>query len=67
MVMRAVKAWGLKPSELGLCSPDDDLTYIVAWESASDTMLAWERQEAEREARVKELKRGAKNRPRSRA
>ena len=55
--MRAAKAWGLKPSDLGICTPADDLTYIIAWERTEARMTAWEHQEAEREA-----KRGTKNR-----
>jgi hypothetical protein len=51
--MRTAKAWGLRPSDLGLCSADDDLAFMVAWESAEMNMTAWERQEAEREAKRK--------------
>ena len=45
MLIRAAKAWGMKPSELGICNPDDDLTYILAWESTETRMLAWEREQ----------------------
>jgi len=51
VLIQAAKAWGQKPSELGLCDPDDDLTYIVAWERTEYRMLAWERQEQERKAK----------------
>ena len=51
MLVQAVKAWGKKPSELGLCGEDDDLAYMVAWEQAENRMVAWERQEAEKEAK----------------
>lgn len=62
--MRAAKAWGLKPSDLGLCSPGDDLTYIIAWEAVESKMMAWERQETEREAEQakRKARRGTKNR-----
>ena len=50
-MIQAAKAWGKKPSELGLCTEEDDLTYMVAWEQSESRMIAWERQEAEREAK----------------
>ena len=52
-MIRAAKAWGMRPSELGICAPDADLTYMVAWERAEGNMVAWERQEIEREQRQK--------------
>ena len=57
VLVQAAKAWRQKPSALGLCSEDDDLAYMVAWEQAENRMIAWERQEQEREA-----KQNAKNR-----
>ena len=57
LLMRVAKSWGIRPSALGICSADDDLTYMLAWERAETKMLGWERQEAEREAKR------AKNRP----
>ena len=51
MLIRAAKEWGLKPSELGICSPEDDLAYMVAWLRADTRMRAWEQAEAEREAK----------------
>lgn len=51
VLMRAAKEWHLRPSELGLCSQDDDLVYMVAYIRAELTMTAWESQEAEREAK----------------
>ncbi len=50
-MVAACKAWGQKPSDAGLCVPDDDMAYIIAWEQAENRMMAWERQEGEREAR----------------
>jgi hypothetical protein len=47
--VQAAKAWGQRPSDVGLCGEDDDLAYMVAWERAEGQMLAWERQEADRE------------------
>ena len=44
----AAKAWRLKPSELGICGPEDDLTYIVAWERVDMDMRAWERRQQEK-------------------
>lgn len=45
--MRAAKAWGILPSDLGACQPEDDLLYVVAWMNAETDMRAWEQQEAE--------------------
>lgn len=53
VLIQTAKTWGKKPSELGLCDPDDDLAYMVAWDNAERTMIAWEQQEAEREAKAK--------------
>lgn len=57
MMLRAAKTWGVVPSVLGICQPEDDLTYMVAYIRTESTMQALEAQEAEREA-----KRGATNR-----
>ena len=51
MLIRVAKEWRLKPSELGICSEDDDLTYMVAYLRAESHMTAWESQEAQREAK----------------
>jgi hypothetical protein len=53
VLVQAAKAWGQKPSALGLCPEDDDLAFIVAWEQAENRMIAWERQEQEKEAKRK--------------
>ena len=47
VLVRTAKEWGLKPSELGICSPDEDLTYMVAWTRAETKMMAWEQRERE--------------------
>ena len=52
-VIRATKAWGLRPSDLGLCAPEDDVVYMVAWERTEAAMIAWEEQERERESKRK--------------
>lgn len=57
VLVQTAKSWGMRPSALGLCAPDDDLAYMVAWDNAERTMIAWEQQEA-----VREAKRGTKNR-----
>jgi hypothetical protein len=49
--MRTAKAWGLRPSDLGLCGPEEDQAFMVAWENAEIMMAAWDYQEAEREAK----------------
>ena len=53
--MQAAKSWGQRPSDVGLCAPEEDIVYMVAWERTENLMLSWERQEQEREAK----KRGA--------
>jgi len=50
VLMQTAKAWGQKPSALGLCSADDDIAYMVAWEQTESKMTAWEHQEAKKEA-----------------
>lgn len=57
VLIQTAKAWGKKPSELGLCTAEDDLVYMVAWDKAEMDMMAWERQQAEREAK-REARRG---------
>ena len=52
-MVRTAKEWGLKPSSLGICSPDDDLAYMIAWTRADTKMMAWEQKEAERRAKHK--------------
>jgi len=49
--MRAAKEWQIRPSSLGICTVDDDLTYMVAYLKTETRMTAWEIQEAEREAK----------------
>jgi len=49
VLVQAAKAWGQLPSDVGLCAPEDNITYMVAWEQAENSMTAWENQERERE------------------
>jgi hypothetical protein len=51
VLVQTAKAWGKKPSELGICGEEDDLAYMITWEQSESRMIAWERQEAEREAK----------------
>jgi len=37
--------WGYKPSELGLCEPEDDLLWMTAYSSTVADMEAVEREE----------------------
>lgn len=53
VLVQTAKSWGRLPSDLGLCAPDDDLAFMVAWDNAERTMTAWEQQVA-----VDEAKRG---------
>ena len=57
MLVQTAKAWRQKPSALGLCTEDEDIVYMVAWERTENLMAAWDQQEAMREAKR------AKNRP----
>lgn len=51
VLVQTAKSWGQKPSALGLCAPEDDLAFMVAWENAERTMTAWEQQAAMDEAK----------------
>ena len=50
VLIQTAKEWGKKPSEVGLCSEEDDIAYMVAWEQAESKMTAWEHQEQKKEA-----------------
>ena len=50
-MIRTAKQWGIRPSELGICSPEDDLAYMIAWTRAETHMAMWEQDEAERKAK----------------
>ena len=51
MAIRATKEWGILPSAIGLCKPEDDLTYMIAYIRTEGLMQALEAQEMEREAK----------------
>ena len=51
VLVRTARDWGLKPSALGICAPDDDLVYMVAWTRAETRMMAWEQHEREKQRR----------------
>ena len=51
VLVRTARDWGLKPSDLGICAPDDDLVYMVAWTRAETHMMAWEQRERDRQQR----------------
>jgi hypothetical protein len=40
--------WGIRPSELGICSPDEDMAVMTAYTRTISRMRAWEAQEQER-------------------
>lgn len=42
------KSWGRLPSEMGLCSDDDNLALMVAYDKSIGSMQSWEQQEQER-------------------
>ena len=60
VLLQAARDWhGPLPSALGLCAPEDDLTYIVALWRTEGKMRAVEQAEQQREQKRKH---GAKNR-----
>ena len=46
-LLHAAKDWGYKPSDLGLCTPEEDLLYMVAYTVTVSDMEAVERKEPE--------------------
>lgn len=55
VLMQAARSWGKLPSEVGLCQPEDDLTYMVALTKAEGKMRAWEQKVIEREIRSQQV------------
>lgn len=55
VLMQAARSWGKLPSEVGLCQPEDDLTYMVALTKAEGEMRAWEQKVIEREIRSQQV------------
>lgn len=53
----AAKAWGRRPSELGLCHPEQDAALMIAYERALSDMAGAERFENERKNKPKKAKR----------
>ena len=52
MVMTLVattKEWGLRPSDLGLCRPEQDLALMAGYQVAVGQIMGYERQLAEEE------------------
>jgi len=43
--------WGMRPSVLGLCDPEDDAEIMTAYTLSQDNVGAWERYQAEKKAR----------------
>jgi hypothetical protein len=39
--------WGYKPSELGICDPEDDLAVMAAYTNTRTRMAAWEEHKRE--------------------
>lgn len=55
-VVQACKEWRVRPSDLGMCEPEDDLAYMVALVQVEGKMAAWEVQDAERRAKAEARK-----------
>ena len=47
--------WSLRPSDIGLCEPDDDINWMVAYLQAKRKMAAYEIEQQERERERREL------------
>ena len=47
----AAHEWGVKPSDLGLCSKEDDVSMMVAYMMTIRKMSAWERHQAQKEVK----------------
>lgn len=54
--MHVLHDWGMRPSELGYCDPEDDIVWMTAYTHTRGDMTAWENQEAELEAKRQEAK-----------
>lgn len=54
------KVWGCKPSELGLCDPEEDADLIYAYCMAKGTMDAYEAQLREDEMKRKTQRRSGR-------
>jgi len=46
-LLQTAKDWGYKPSVLGLCDPEEDLLYMVAYTATVADMEAVEKKETE--------------------
>ena len=40
--MEVAHAWGLRPSALGICNPDEDINYMATYTIAKSRMRAYE-------------------------
>lgn len=58
--MQALERWGIRPSEVGLCDPADDLAIMVEYIRVTNTMIEWEREKAKEEAEIKSQQRKVK-------
>lgn len=58
--LRVCNKWGRRPSEFGLCKPEDDFMYMSAYTSAEELMSGYERDEAERKAALESSRANAK-------
>ena len=58
--MHAVKEWGYKPSEFGLCDPEEDLLFMTAHDEAIAEMKNFEDYKAELKRREQDARRKSK-------
>lgn len=49
----AAMEWGIRPSELGLCQPAEDLAVMAAYVQDKNEMAAWENLQAEKKHKPK--------------
>jgi len=59
-LLHAVKEWPRRPSEYGICKPNEDLTWMVAHDQSWAKMQAFEQMKSEEEAerRARQQKHG---------
>ena len=51
MLVKTAKEWGLRPSDFGVCYPDDDRAVMLAFEKTTGDMQAVEKWKAEHRGR----------------
>lgn len=58
--IEAAREWGRRPSEFGLCKPEDDLAVMIAYLRAKSKMQAKDNEEQEKELKWQHARNKAK-------